>query len=205
MDYGLSKHALKAGQSYVKDNLDSKKFAFLRAYFDINGAFVKDKLFFMFWPFNNTFDFLMKPELYIPIMSMIFVVIIKSLNLGFNGEYHPEKMFLLQTRAFAVLFGLATVYKGISVCLGLNLSFMSLVCLNGYKHTYLLVSKTLFMFGLRKIATIVSLLLSAIYFLFLSRSLQFENSKGAPSMGSNFFLLALAVLDTFVLLIYMKF
>ncbi|OQS55421.1 YIF1B [Ecytonucleospora hepatopenaei] len=207
MDYGVTKHAFTAGQNYVKQNLDSKRFAFLKVYFDVSNAYIKDKLIFMFYPFNNTYEFLYKPDLYIPFMALMSVVMLKGLKLGFENVFHPEKIFLMQTRAIAILLGLSVLYKGLSIILGASANFFSVLSLCGYKHFYLFVFKAFSLLQLRIISFIVGSYLLFVYFLFFSRCLQFESQKNNSDLGagSRFFNIAIAAVDTLILLLYMKF
>ena len=207
MDYGVTKHAFTAGQHYVKQNLDSKRFAFLKVYFDVSNAYIKDKLIFVFYPFNNTFEFLYKPDLYLPIMALLSVVMIKGLILGLENAFHPEKIFLMQTRAIAILLGLSVLYKGLSIILGASSSFFSILSLCGYKHVFLFVFKAFSLFKLKIFSFIVGSYLLFVYFLFFSRCLQFESQKMATDLGagSRFFNISIAVVDTIILLLYMKF
>ncbi|KAL6121766.1 hypothetical protein NUSPORA_01271 [Nucleospora cyclopteri] len=205
MDLNATKHAFKAGSSYVQQNLDAKHFSFLKEYFDVNNAFIYDKIKLIVWPFNNIFDFLYKPDLYIPIMSMITLVLFKSTNHGFNHTFDPEKLFFMFSRNCAALIGLPILYMIFAFILAAKISYMPLICFSGYKYVVILFIRVLFNFFYKIVAYFLSIYLLVAYFLFFTRSIKTHIQKKSNEFDLKLnFVFGLAIIEILLIIVMQR-
>lgn len=205
MDINMTKHALNAGSSYVKEKVDTKKLGFLKVYFDVNNAYVRDKIFLIFYPFNCTFDFLFKPDLYIPLMSLFTLVVINAFKLGIKNEFHPEKLFMMISRYILIQIVSTFIYRGFGFLCKSNISFFSLLCFNGYKFLPILLVKIILFSGLKIFAILLGFYLLFVFFVFYSRSIRIECNKEPRSDINVIFVFGLAGIETLIMFFFMKF
>ncbi len=166
-----SSEYLEVNRSFIRNYISG-----LNEYFDINDKYVADKIKLILFPFHKDLDFLYKPDLYLPIVSLLTYLLIYSISLGISHKFHPEMLFKSTTNnvTFIVLFSL--FYKGILYFGDCSVDNISLVCFVGYKFVVLSILKLLRLFistsSLLKPIYIIILVYSLItYFLFFSRSL----------------------------------
>ncbi|ORD94770.1 hypothetical protein ECANGB1_2785 [Enterospora canceri] len=199
MDYKMTSHVVKAGQEYVNKKIDSKRFAFIRVYFEVNNAYILDKLRLILYPFNNTLDYLLKPDLYIPLMSLLTLVMLRSLQIGLSKEFHPEKLFLMVSRNLLAQIGISCVYYAVGFVLGLRLGLITLICFTGYKYYPILIVKLLLLFGFRVIGYVALAYLLLVYFFFYSRSIKVEIERSKEMALNLYFVFGTALVELLVM------
>lgn len=179
MDFSLGKIALETNANLLNTKISQESISKIRKYFDVSSNYALDKLLLIIFPFNYNISFgesLYRPDLYIPMMSLITVILLKAFVLGLTNQFHPEKLGLLLSRYIFVQAGLSFVYKALMYFFDIPLDFIDILCFSGYKFFIIILIKVvrLIYFG-----QFFSLYFYISYFFFFSRSLKtaFINSN----------------------------
>lgn len=174
MEFSIGKQALKTGADAWNSELSKVDYGAIRKYFEVTNTYIMQKLLLIIVPFyyhEDTENFsLYRPDMYIPAMSLITLVLFKGMLLGLSNKFHPEILGITLTRIILIHFGACLLYKAISYFLDISLDFKDILCFTGYKFFVILIMKfikSLFMLG-----KFFSVYFLVAYFFFLSRSLK---------------------------------
>lgn len=173
MEFALGKMAMEANTNLLKNKISEESISKIRKYFDVSSSYVLDKLLLIVFPFNySNISFgesLYRPDLYIPMMSLITVILLKAFFLGLTNQFHPEKLGLLLSRFILAQIGLSCLYKTLMYFSDISLDFTDLFCFSGYKFSVIILIKLVrtIYFG-----QFFSLYFYFSYFFFFSRSLK---------------------------------
>lgn len=197
MDYNLGKHAFETGANYVNNRLENVNYGKIRTYFDITNIYALNKLWLIICPFAyKEFSIdgpgLYKPDLYIPLMSLITSVLFNGFLLGLKNKFHPEHLYLSLTRTICIHCILNLIYKFIGYLFDIDIAYGDMLSYTGYKFFVVLLIKIL---KLTYIGKIVSIYLYVAFFFFLSRSLKSSFLKGNSSKKRLYALFGTVIID----------
>lgn len=173
MEFAIGKQALQSGASALNSELSKVSCGAFRKYFDATDSTILSKLLLIVAPFCYKEDSLSsplyKPEMYIPSMSIITLVLFKGFLLGLSNMFHPEVLGITFTRTVIIHFAVCLLYKAICYFFDAPIDVKDLFCFVGYKFLIILLIKC---FKLVMLGWLLSVYLLAAYFFFLSRSLK---------------------------------
>ncbi|EED43828.1 membrane protein, predicted [Enterocytozoon bieneusi H348] len=204
MNAGLTQTALNISQTYVNENFNGDKLLFIRQYFDINNTYICDKLRLIIFPFDNTLDYLYKPDLYIPLMALITYTLCQLLLYGFHSQFHPEKLFIMISRNIFLQVGLGVLYSCIAFIFNVKIPFLSLLCFTGYRYFLIFIIKFFKLVNLNIISYILGLYFIFVYFIFYSRSLKTEIMKLENNYPHLYFVFGTAIVEIIIFLLMLK-
>lgn len=202
MQYDLGKKAIESSTTYMNAQLDKVNYGRIRKYFDISNKYLLDKMALVVFPFYYT-DFsaenpgLYGPDLYIPFMSLISMVLLRGFSLGLQNRFHPEMLYFSFTRNVCFHAILCLCYKCIGYLFSVHVVYLDILALTGYKFfvvTFMLILKPFFLGRVLMIYPMVA------FFFFLSRSLKgafLGTGSSKKSMYLLFGVVALELLVTF--------
>ncbi|KAM0680416.1 Protein transport protein yif1 [Glugoides intestinalis] len=174
MEFSIGKQALQTGADALNSELSKVDYGAIRKYFEVTNTYIMQKLLLITVPFYYRDDAdnfsLYRPDMYIPAMSLITLVLFKGMLLGLSNKFHPEILGITLTRIIIIHFGACMLYKAISYFLDISLDFKDILSFTGYRFFIVLqmkIIKSLFMIG-----RFFSLYFLVAYFFFLSRSLK---------------------------------
>jgi len=173
MEYTLGKQAVDVGASKFKESLSKLNFEKIRKYLDVTNSYVLEKILLIVFPFyykDITFgESLYRPDLYIPVMSLITLNVFKAFLLGLSKQFHPERLVMFFSRALIIHIILGFIDKGIAYFADISVDYLDLLCFIGYKYVSIFLIKVCKLFYLGKF---LSLYFYIAFFFFLSRSLK---------------------------------
>ena len=205
MEFALSQQALQSGASLLNEKLDKVNYNRLKKYFDISNSYLLEKICLLVFPFNkNEISFglsIYRPDLYIPIMSFISLVLLKGAVLGFSNKFHPEALIMSFSRTLLIHIGLNLIYRLASYFFDAPADLLDLICFTGYKFFIIIIARVLkhIMFG-----RFLSLYFFVAYFFFLSRSLKksFIMEVSQSSKKNIYLLFGIVIFDIAVALFF---
>lgn len=168
MDFA-SKQVLQTGASALNTELSKVNCNALRKYFNVTDSYIFSKILLVIAPFFYDENSLYKPEMYIPSMSIITLVLFNGFLLGISNKFHPEILGLSFTRMTFVHIAVSCIYKAICYFFDVQINFLDLISFVGYKFLIILFVK---IFKLLIFGRFLSLYFYVAYFFFLSRSLK---------------------------------
>ncbi|KAG0434772.1 Protein transport protein yif1 [Dictyocoela muelleri] len=172
MDLNLGENVVKVGQSYVNRGFKKINIINIRKYFKINNKYVLRKISLLLFPYfqnewNEDIDSLIRPDLYIPIMSFI-TILLYGLKMDLKNEFSPEKLSLKTTKCIILELILTFIFKLITYFVNININYLDYLSFSGYKFV-------LIIFKMAKIPYLKYLLSTYsyfTYFFFISRCLK---------------------------------
>lgn len=173
MEFALSQQALQTGANMLNSKLDQVNYGKIRKYFDISNSYLIEKIILLVFPFyKNEITFgpsIYRPDLYIPAMSFISLILFKGLSLGLTNKFHPEALGISFSRTLFIHIGLCLVYKTAAYFLDASIEFLDLICFSGYKYFIVILVRIIkqIYFG-----QFLSIYFFVAYFFFMSRSLK---------------------------------
>lgn len=180
MNYSIHEHAIgstfETGATFVNAQLDRVKYSKIRKYFDIDDTFLFEKIKLMIFPFysysykDTNGRSVYTPDLYIPLMSIITLVIINSFYFDPLYKFHLDIICLSFTRIIFFKILCACGYKLLTYIFGLDISLTDFIAITGYKFFIIIFIRVLSWSYLIKL--ILSIYSLVAFFIFLSRSLK---------------------------------
>lgn len=198
MELSIGKQVLESGASRLNWEL-SVGYKQIRKYFDISSSYVLEKLLLIVFPFRHRDDSLYRPDLYIPIMSLVTLVLLKGLLLGLSNRFHPEVLGMSFSRTVFMHLGQSLLYKGAAYFFDAGLDFTDMVCFTGYKFVCVLLIKLM---GLVYFGRVLSLYLYVSYFFFLSRSLKSSFIVGNSPRPHLYLLFTIVAVDLLTIFLF---
>ncbi|ELA41985.1 uncharacterized protein VICG_01002 [Vittaforma corneae ATCC 50505] len=173
MEFALGKQALQSGASALNSELSKVNCGAFRKYFDVTDSNILSKLLLVIVPFyykeDSLSSSLYKPEMYIPSMSIITLVLFKGFLLGLSNKFHPEILGMTFTRTIIIHLAVCLLYKVVCYFFDVSIDIKDLFCFVGYKFLIILFIK---LFRLVMFGKLLSLYFLVAHFFFLSRSLK---------------------------------
>lgn len=182
MDYDFSQKAiestLETGASFVNSKLKRSNYSWLRKYFDIDDSYLLAKIRLILFPFrhgtahNETGSqiyTLYRPDMYIPILSMITRVLLNGFILGLSRQFHPELLYLSFTRSVGFHALLCLGYKFMAYIMGTSIGYADIFAIAGYKFFVSILTR---LCRLNVVGYGVGIYLFIAFFLFISRTLK---------------------------------
>lgn len=169
MQYDIGKKAIESSAQYVNAQLGRVNYGRLRKYFDVDNMYVAQKVRLMLFPFWNENPTLYRPDLYIPAMSFITLLLFNCFVLGFGNRFHPEALCLSFTRQLCFHGLLVLAYKFAAYLCGAPLSPLDLTAFAGYKFFTALAARIVFLLPLGRVLFLYPFV---AFFFFLARSLK---------------------------------
>lgn len=198
MEFEFGKHAIKDSASYLNSKFENINYKFLRKYFEINNIYVLEKMLLIVFPFLKQESIetpdLYRPDLYIPIMSFITLVLLNGVILGFQNKFHPELLYMSFTRIICVHLILNLLYKFVGYFFDISLKYFDLIAFTGYKFFVINLIKIL---KFNRITKIFSFYFYISFFFFLSRSLKtvfLKTNDSRKNIYSLFLVVAIEIL-----------
>lgn len=200
MEFAIGRQAFQSGSNILNSKLEQVNYTQIRKYFDISNSYVLEKLSLIVFPFQNKeISFgpsVYRPDMYIPIMSMISLILFRGLALGIAKKFHPEYLGLFFSRTLFIHLGLALIYKAASYLMDVETSFLDLSAYIGYKFVVIILVKLLSKVFLGWIGCIYLLV---AYFFFFSRSLKNMISNPNHSQRNVTLIFGLALVELLVI------
>lgn len=209
MQYELGRGAIQSGASYVNEQLDKVDYKGIRKYFELDNQYLIRKLFLILFPFKYSENQvqpsdghhssnLYRPDLYIPAMSLITLVLFKGFRTGSSHIFHPDIPFISFSRLFSFHLLVCMFYKAVGYIFGSSFGFLDLVALLGYKFVVAIIVRWLFNYysGLAVIAY-----LFIAFFFFISRSLKRVMNLSVNTHQQLHILFGIAFLEMFSILL----
>lgn len=203
MELEIGKKALATGTNIV-NKMDKVSFKRLRKYFSVDDTFVMKKILLLLFPYNNS-DWsenidsdtnLGKPELYIPTMSYISYIVLRSIYMGIKHKFTPENIGLILTRTALLEFVFILLTKLSGYFMDVPFNFFSLLSYFGYKYFILLLLR---IFPIPFLNPILGIYLYVTYFVFLSRSLKGAVLRGGSDRSKKvYFLFTCVAIQTII-------
>lgn len=185
MEYALSQQALQSGANLLNEKLEKVNYNRIRKYFDIYNSYVIEKIGLLIFPFyRNEISFgpsIYRPDMYIPAMSFITIVLLKGIILGLANKFHPEILIMSFSRTLLIHIGLNLIYKLAAYFFDVPTDLLDLICFTGYKFFIITIVK---LFNFIIFGKFLSLYFFVAYFFFLSRSFK-SSFVGENSHSSN--------------------
>lgn len=173
MEFSLGKQAFETGANVLNTELSKVNYQKLRRYFDVSSSYVVEKLFLIIFPFKSNNlpadSSVYRPDLYIPLMSFVTLIILKGFLLGLKNNFHPEVLCYSFSRILIIHIGMNLLYKGVAYLLDAKLHFREVLCYTGYRFFVLVLIRILKQIYIGKL---LSVYFYVSYFFFLSRSLK---------------------------------
>lgn len=173
MEFVIGKQAIQSGASAINSELSKVNCRAFKKYFDVTDSYILSKLLLVVVPFYYKEDefsnSLYRPEMYIPSMSIITLVLFKSFILGLANKFHPEVLGMNFTRTVIIHTVVSLIYKALCYFFDVSIDFKDIFCHVGYKFLVILLVK---MLKLVPFGNVLSLYFFVAYFFFLSRSLK---------------------------------
>lgn len=199
MEFPIAKQAFQTGASALNSELSKVDYKIIRKYFNISNSYVLQKLSLIIVPFYYKETGLYSPDLYIPTMSLITLILFKGFLLGLSNKFHPEILGLSFTRTIFIHFAVSLLYKGASYFVDVSVDFLDILCMTGYKFFIALLSK---LFGLIFIGKILSMYFFVAYFFFLSRSLKNSIIRVDSPKTHMYLLFGIVITDVIIAFLY---
>jgi protein transport protein YIF1 len=177
MEIEVGKEALKKGTEYVNKRIERVNFKHLRKYFNVDNSFVLRKVLLILFPFNSAewaIDIesdsrLSRPDLYLPLMSLVSYILLRGLYSGLEGQFSPEKLGMIFTRTVFLEALCLALLRISGYFIDVHLGSLDLVAYSGYKYLTVLLLK---LCGGRYLRYMAGAYLYVSFFFFLSRSLK---------------------------------
>jgi len=173
MEFAIGKQAIQSGASAINSELSKVNYNAIRKYFDVSDSYVRSKLLLIVVPFyykeGEHTNSLYRPEMYIPSMSIITLVLLRGFLLGIAGKFHPEVLGMILTRIIVIHTLVCLLYKVVCYLFDVGISIKDLFCYVGYKFLVILLVRMTKMVILGRV---LSLYFYVAYFFFLSRCLK---------------------------------
>lgn len=197
MQYDLGKRAIESGASYVNAQLERVNYGRLCKYFDIDNSYLASKLYLIVFPFRAVPQDLYRPDLFIPVASLVTLLLFRSFLDGLRGNFDPERLCLSATRHLCFHGLLVAGYKAASYAVAARFAVLDIVALAGYKYAAaaLVRGVRLLPFG-----ALLRLLPTISFFFFLSRSLKRLLLAPQPHRRALYFLFGMAVCEMLIML-----
>lgn len=201
MEYALSQQALQSGANLLNSKLEQVNYRKIRKYFDISNAYLLEKISLLVFPFYSrdiTFGpSIYRPDMYIPAMSFISLILLKSLALGLSHKFHPETLGISFTRTLCIHICLNLFYKTATYFFDAPADFLDLVCFSGYKFFTVIIIRILKHVFL---GSFISIYFVVAYFFFLSRSLKISFVTENTPKKNIYLLFGIASVDILIIL-----
>lgn len=194
MEFTIGKQALESSASVLNSEFSKVSYKQVRKYFDISSSYVLEKLLLIVFPFRHRDGLLYRPDLYIPVMSLVTLVLLKGFLLGLSNKFHPEILGVSFSRTVFIHIGQCLLYKGAAYFFDAALDFKDILCFTGYKFVCVLLIKLV---GLLYLGKLLSVYFYASYFFFLSRSLKNSFIVGSSPRPHLYLLFAIVAADLF--------
>lgn len=201
MEFSIGRQALESGASALNSELSKVNYKQIRKYFDISSSYVLEKLALIVFPFGQEDSMLYRPDLYIPVMSLVTLVLFKGLLLGLSNRFHPEVLGMSFSRTVFIHIGQSLLYKGAAYFLDAPLDFSDMVCFSGYKFVCVLLIKLV---GMLYFGKVMALYFYVSYFFFLSRTLKKSFIRGSSPRLHLYLLFAIVIVDLFTIFFFSK-
>ncbi|KAK0749201.1 YIF1-domain-containing protein [Schizothecium vesticola] len=157
----LGQSAIRSGQEYLEQNILKGRFRGweLKPYFNVTNSYVVNKLFLVLFPWRHKpwsrktaagrdgwylppRDDVNSPDMYIPVMSFVTYIFLRTLIAGLRGEFEPELFGYTATMASIIMF---LEILGLKLgCYLLSISnesqLLDLVAYSGYKFVGVIVT-----------------------------------------------------------------
>lgn len=173
MEYAIGKQAIQSGAEALNNELSKVNYRAVRKYFDINDSYILSKLLLLVVPFYYKEDqftnTLYRPEMYLPSISIITLVLLRGFLLGIAGKFHPEVLGMIFTRKIVIHTVVSLGYKAMCYFLDVRIDLLDIFCYTGYKFLIILIVKIVKSVILGRL---LSVYFFVAYFFFLSRSLK---------------------------------
>jgi len=162
MGFQVGQTALKHGTQYVEQNINRFiNISALKHYFNVSNGYVVSKLFLVLCPWRHKpwvrkqslgpngqeaflppRDDLNSPDMYIPIMSLITYILLRTLLAGLRGQFQPELLINTATSSFAIVaFELACLKLGTYLfSISNDSQLLDLIAYSGYKFVGVIVT-----------------------------------------------------------------
>ena len=85
-------------------------------------------------------------DLYIPLMSLLTFALLLGFEFGAENNFHPDQIGYVVVKSLMLWLLEALVVRIGAYALGLELSYLDLLCLTGYKFVGLALSEAVFVF-----------------------------------------------------------
>lgn len=214
MEYNIPQRAiestLETGATFVNAQLERVNYSKLRKYFDVDDTYLKNKIKLILFPFYHEEtqadygtrpDKLYRPDMYIPIMSLISMLLLNAFILGLANKFHPEIVCLAFTRSLCFHAFLSLLYKLAAYITGLHFSYTDIIAISGYKFFIAIpikISKSFYL----GYALVVYFLISFLFF--LSRSLKGVLLGKNDSKNCIYLLFAVVIVELLILVFWVS-
>lgn len=197
MDYHLSKQAIETGATYVNSKLNNVNYGRIRSYFDINNNILINKICLMLCPFlhkESKYDStgLYAPDLYLPSMALITLVLFNGFILGIHNKFHPELLYLSFTRTIIIHCIVNLIYKLIGYVFDIHINYGDMLSYTGYRFFFVFIIRVM---KLTLIGKILSVYIFVAFFFFFSRSIKGMFIRDSASKRSIYVLFFIVIAE----------